>query len=64
MRACADEVKRLLADDDTFVCVCGHKRMEQGVLAVLEETCARGSTPWAALRERLRREGRLHIETY
>lgn len=66
MRERAEDVGRFLADDDTFIYVCGHKRMEEGVLAALEDVCAAASPPmaWSTLRDRMRREGRLHIETY
>ena len=64
MRACADAVRAMLASDDTFVFVCGHKKMEEGVLAALGDICKDGGTSFADLKDRMRREGRLHIETY
>ncbi|MFO0547226.1 MAG: benzoyl-CoA 2,3-epoxidase subunit BoxA [Polyangiaceae bacterium] len=64
IRARADKVAAWLSDDDTFIYVCGHKRMEQGVLEALE-TIARGSgLDWATLHPKLREAGRLHVETY
>ena len=40
-RARGEDVRRAaLASDDTFVYLCGHKRMEQGVLEALAEVCA------------------------
>ncbi len=64
MRASADAVRAMLASDDTFVFVCGHKKMEEGVLAALDDVCKDGGTSFADLKDRMRREGRLHIETY
>jgi benzoyl-CoA 2,3-dioxygenase component A len=64
MRARRADVARLLTDDDTFVYLCGHKRMEAGVMEAFSEAAASVGADWAALRERLRAEGRLHVETY
>ncbi|MCC6554530.1 MAG: benzoyl-CoA 2,3-epoxidase subunit BoxA [Polyangiaceae bacterium] len=64
MCARAADVARLLRDEDTFIFICGHKRMEEGVLAALEGISAAHDIDWAALREEMRRAGRIHIETY
>ncbi|MBL8611062.1 MAG: benzoyl-CoA 2,3-epoxidase subunit BoxA [Myxococcales bacterium] len=64
IRASADAVRAMLTSDDTFVFVCGHKKMEEGVLAALGDVCKDGGTSFADLKDRMRREGRLHIETY
>ena len=40
IRAQAAKVARLLADDDTFLYLCGHKRMEAGVLEALSDVAA------------------------
>jgi benzoyl-CoA 2,3-dioxygenase component A len=64
MRARADDVARMLASDDAFVYVCGHKRMEEGIMGALDDVCRRHGLEWPALRSTLAREGRLHIETY
>jgi len=54
----------LLADGDTFVYVCGLKSMEEGVLAALREVATQAGVQWEELAGRLKREGRLHLETY
>ena len=64
MRANGHEVARLLGDDDTFVYVCGHKKMEDGVMAALADIGKAHGFDWPVLRDRLAREGRLHVETY
>jgi benzoyl-CoA 2,3-dioxygenase component A len=63
-RARADTWPRLARDDDAFVYLCGHKRMEQGVLEALAEIALSHEIVWADLKQRLRTEGRLHVETY
>ncbi len=64
IRARATDVARLLTDDDCFVYLCGHKRMEEGVMEAFSEAASSVGADWAGLRERLRAEGRLHVETY
>jgi benzoyl-CoA 2,3-dioxygenase component A len=61
MRACAEKTARLLADPNTYVYLCGHKQMEQGVEAAFAEICGAG---WSTLKEQLRSSGRYHVETY
>lgn len=64
MRERAADVLRLLVQGDTFVYVCGLKGMEAGVLAALADIASEAGHDWAGLSDRLRREGRLHLETY
>ena len=64
IRAREEDVMRLLRDDDTFVFMCGHKRMEEGVLAALTEICKARGINWHFLFATMRSEGRFHIETY
>ena len=54
----------LLRDSNTFIYVCGLKSMEEGVLLALQEVAATGDIGWETLAESMRREGRLHLETY
>ncbi|TAN54176.1 MAG: benzoyl-CoA 2,3-epoxidase subunit BoxA [Betaproteobacteria bacterium] len=61
MRACGEKAARLLADENTYVYVCGHKQMEQGVEAAFAELCG---ADWNALKQQLRSAGRYHVETY
>jgi benzoyl-CoA oxygenase/reductase BoxA protein len=64
MRERADDVAHLLGDGNTHVYVCGLRGMEDGVLEALEAIAGSHGIDWTALWERLRREGRLHLETY
>jgi benzoyl-CoA 2,3-dioxygenase component A len=64
MRACADKVARLLADENSYIYICGHKQMEQGVEAAFATICEAQGRDWRALRDQLRANGRYHVETY
>ena len=64
MRAGGDKLARLLADGNTFVYLCGHKQMEEGVNAAFADVCRAHGLDWTALREELRAAGRYHVETY
>jgi benzoyl-CoA 2,3-dioxygenase component A len=61
IRARAADVAALLRDEDTFVYLCGHKRMESGVLDAFAEVYG---ADWPQRREEMARSGRFHIETY
>ena len=54
----------LIRAPQTHVYVCGLKGMEEGVEAALAEIAAAAGIEWAALKSRMRDEGRFHIETY
>jgi benzoyl-CoA 2,3-dioxygenase component A len=60
MRACGEKLARLIADENTYVYLCGHKQMEEGVEKAFNEINPR----WESLRETLRTQGRYHVETY
>jgi benzoyl-CoA 2,3-dioxygenase component A len=64
LRARHEDTWEMLRDPETHVYVCGHKRMEEGVLAALGDICKMHGSSWPELEVALRREGRLHIETY
>ena len=64
MREREAAIADLLRDDNTFIYVCGLRGMEVGVLAALSDIANRGGLPWDALADRLRSQGRLHLETY
>ena len=64
MRERAADLAGLLRDPDTCVYVCGLKTMEEGVLAALRDVAGQAGMQWDELAGRLRREGRLHLETY
>ncbi|MGE8473086.1 MAG: benzoyl-CoA oxygenase, partial [Paraburkholderia hospita] len=60
----AVDVAQLLRDDNTYIYVCGLKGMEDGVLQSLKDIADLHGLEWDALWQRLKREGRLHLETY
>lgn len=64
IRERAADVRGLLADRNTCIYVCGLKGMEVGVLDALREVVVQSGEDWSILHEALRREGRLHFETY
>jgi benzoyl-CoA 2,3-dioxygenase component A len=64
MRERAVDVAELLKDAHTFVYVCGLKSMEEGVVLALRDIAEEAGLSWDTLGPTLRREGRLHLETY
>lgn len=64
MRERATDLAPLLADGQTHLYVCGLKAMEDGVLLALREVAQQAGHDWEAVAARLKREGRLHLETY
>ena len=61
--ACFD-YDALLKDSNTFFYVCGLKSMEEGVVLALRDVAQDAGLPWDAIGAALKREGRLHLETY
>ena len=64
MRERAADLALLLADPNAYFYVCGLKSMEQGVLLALRDVAQQAGLSWDAVGAVLKREGRLHIETY
>ncbi len=64
MREQAATLATLLQDPQTHVHVCGLKAMEEGVVDALRDIADGAGLDWAHLADVLRREGRLHLETY
>jgi benzoyl-CoA oxygenase/reductase BoxA protein len=64
MRERTPDVAQFLKDQNTFIYICGLKGMEDGVLQALQEIADQSGLDWATLWPRLKREGRLHLETY
>ena len=54
----------LLADPNAHFYVCGLKSMEEGVVLALRDVAEEARLDWATLGPTLKREGRLHLETY
>ncbi|MBB3013011.1 benzoyl-CoA 2,3-epoxidase subunit BoxA [Cupriavidus alkaliphilus] len=64
MRERATDLAALLASPDTYFYVCGLKSMEEGVVLALREVAQQAGLHWETLAEGLKRDGRLHLETY
>ena len=64
MRDNKEAVAQMLSSPDTHIYVCGLKGMEDGVLEALRATAEESGLDWPSLWSRLKREGRLHLETY
>jgi benzoyl-CoA 2,3-dioxygenase component A len=64
MRERASDLVSLLQDPDTCFYVCGLKAMEEGVVSTLRDIATQARLDWNAIGSRLKREGRLHLETY
>ncbi len=64
MRERAADLAPLLADPNAYFYVCGLKAMEQGVVLALRDIAQGAGMDWEALGAAMKREGRLHLETY
>lgn len=59
-----DAVRELLEDPKTHIYICGLKGMEEGVEKAFTNIAESMGTPWRAMRDVMREEGRYHVETY
>ena len=64
MRERAADLARLLQDPDTCFYVCGLKSMEEGVVLALRDVAQQAGLDWDSVGAALKKEGRLHLETY
>ncbi len=64
MRERAADVAKLLTDPNAFFYVCGLKAMEEGVVLALRDIAMGAGLSWEDVAGGLKREGRLHLETY
>jgi benzoyl-CoA 2,3-dioxygenase component A len=64
MRERAADLAPLLADPNAFFYVCGLKAMEEGVVLALRDVAAQAGLDWDTVGAAMKREGRLHLETY
>jgi benzoyl-CoA 2,3-dioxygenase component A len=64
MRERAADLAALLADPNAYFYVWGLKAMEEGVVLALRDAAQQGGLAWATIAATLKREGRLHLETY
>jgi benzoyl-CoA 2,3-epoxidase subunit A len=64
LRKRAADVAPLLPDSNAYFYVCGLKSMEEGVVLALRDVATQAGLDWDAIGAQLKREGRLHLETY
>jgi benzoyl-CoA 2,3-epoxidase subunit A len=64
MRERAADLVALLKDANTCIYVCGLKSMEEGVVLALRDVVHDAGLSWETIGAALKREGRLHLETY
>ncbi|MBE7941435.1 MULTISPECIES: benzoyl-CoA 2,3-epoxidase subunit BoxA [Ramlibacter] len=64
MRERAADLAPLLADPNAYFYVCGLKAMEEGVVLALKDIATQAGMDWDAVGPALKRDGRLHLETY
>ena len=60
----AADLARLLRDPHAFFYVCGLKAMEEGVVLALKDIATSAGLNWDEVGAELKRQGRLHLETY
>jgi len=64
MRDRAADIAALLKDSNTCFYVCGLKSMEEGVVLALRDIASQAGMNWDNVAQALKKEGRLHLETY
>ena len=64
MRERAADLAPMLADPNAYFFVCGLKAMEEGVVATLRDVARGAGLDWDTVGAAMKREGRLHLETY
>ncbi len=64
LRERAADLAPLLADPNTYFYICGLKAMEEGVVLALRDIAQQAGLAWEAIGAALKKEGRLHLETY
>ena len=64
MRERSEDIGKLLADDHTYIFVCGVRGMEDGVLEALDFAATSAGLDWPKLHAELKSHGRIHLETY
>ncbi len=64
LRERSADIAALLKDANTYFYVCGLKSMEEGVLLALRDVAQQAGLAWDTVGATLKKEGRLHLETY
>jgi benzoyl-CoA 2,3-epoxidase subunit A len=64
MRKRAADLLPMLTDINSYFYVCGLKAMEDGVISALKDIAVGGGLNWDTVGRAMKKEGRLHLETY
>jgi len=64
MRERAADLAPLLGDPNAYFYVCGLKAMEEGVVLAMRDVAKQAGLDWDTVGAAMKREGRLHLETY
>ena len=64
MRERAADLAALLDDPNAHFYVCGLKAMEEGVVLALRDVATQAGLQWETIAASLKKQGRLHLETY
>jgi len=64
MRDRAADLASMLKDPNAFFYVCGLKAMEEGVVLALRDIAGQAGLNWDEIGTSLKRDARLHLETY
>ena len=59
-----EDVTDLLVDPATHIYICGLRGMEEGVEKAFASIAESIGEDWVTLRDKMRDEGRYHVETY
>lgn len=57
-------VSDLLDDPEGYIYICGLKAMEEGVENALSEIAIESGKNWSEIKDKMRDDGRFHVETY
>ncbi|WP_187430552.1 Benzoyl-CoA oxygenase component A [Roseobacter fucihabitans] len=64
LRSQSAAITAMLLSDRTYIYLCGLKAMEQGVEEAFRDIANSAGLEWSTLRDRMREDGRFHVETY
>ena len=64
LREETDRVSELLKNPNGYIYICGLKAMEKGVEEALRDVARGIDLNWSELRDKMRDDGRYHVETY
>ena len=64
LRERAADLAPLLSDPNAYFYVCGLKAMDEGVMQALRDIAQQAGLAWQAVGATLKKQGRLHLETY